>query len=124
MYLFTFHPQYQALVCKPCGYAVAPSCLASHTRTKHPNDACLDAGLPFSRSKKPAARLAKRLQEKFDILDPAVDKISVPLPTEAPVPALKLYRAYKCTRCGYVLPKGRQPRVADILISLQEINTL
>lgn len=108
MDLFVFYPQYQTLVCKQCGYAVAPSSLAGHISTKHPVDACRDAGLPFSRSKKPAARLAKRLREEFDILDPAKDKIPVPLPTEAPVPFLKLYRGYRCTRCDYVLPEGKR----------------
>jgi hypothetical protein len=131
-----FYSQYQTLVCKQCGYAVAPSCLAGHISTKHAVDACRDAGLPFSQSKKPAARLAKRLREEFDILDPAKDRIPVPLPTEASVPFLKLYRGYKCTRCDYVLPERkraqesvakhfnqrrlvprkprRQPRVADV----------
>ncbi|KAF2197629.1 hypothetical protein GQ43DRAFT_444085 [Delitschia confertaspora ATCC 74209] len=33
MDLFTFDPWYQVLVCKPYGYAVPPSCLASHVST-------------------------------------------------------------------------------------------
>jgi hypothetical protein len=36
MDLFIFYPLDQVLACKPCGYAIAPSCLASHVRTKHP----------------------------------------------------------------------------------------
>jgi hypothetical protein len=107
MDLFTFYPQYQVLACKPCGYAVAPSCLASHIRTKHPDDACRDAGLAYARPKKPAARLAMRLQAEYDILDPTMCSISVPSPTEPPLPDLKLHRGYKCSRCDYVLPKTK-----------------
>jgi hypothetical protein len=62
--------------------------------------------------------------------------ISVPPPSEPPLPGLKLHRGYKCSRCDYVLPKsktalesmaqhfnqhrrlprkpGRQPKIADI----------
>lgn len=66
--------------------------------------------LPFSRPKKPAARPTKRIRESYIILCPASDRKAVPLPTEAPVPALKLYRNYKCTRCDHVLPKGKRVR--------------
>jgi hypothetical protein len=76
MDLFTFNPQYHVLVCKSCGYAIAPLYLpevASHISAKHPNEACREAGLPYSRPRKPAARTVKRVQGKYSILDPAVD---------------------------------------------------
>ncbi|KAK7177604.1 hypothetical protein PSPO01_16345 [Paraphaeosphaeria sporulosa] len=107
MDLFAFHSRYQVLVCKPCGYAVAPSCLAGRVQTKHP-DACRDAGLPYTRPRKPASRLAKRLQEEYDLLDPTVCSVPIPRPAEPPVPDLKPCRGCKGTRCEHVLPEGKR----------------
>ncbi|KAF2008314.1 hypothetical protein BU24DRAFT_360180, partial [Aaosphaeria arxii CBS 175.79] len=138
MDIFAFYPQYQVLVCKRCAYAVAPKHLASHIKTKHPHEACHDAGLhpAHHRVGRLALMLAKRLQTRHDLLDPAVSKIPVPLPTERPLSDLKLYRGIQCSRCEYLLTKtkhtivlmgkhfnqhrllprkpGRQSKIADI----------
>jgi hypothetical protein len=92
MDLFTVYPQHQVLACKPYGHAIAPSCSASHIRTKHPDDACRDADLAYARPRKPAARHAMRLRAEYDILDPTMCSTSVPPPTEPPLPDLKLHR--------------------------------
>ncbi|KAK7177913.1 hypothetical protein PSPO01_16037 [Paraphaeosphaeria sporulosa] len=109
MDLFVFYPQYQVLVCKPCACAVPPLHLASHIKKQHAREACRDAGLDFSvsRSQRPATALARRLEEKYDILNPRTCKIPLPSPTEPPLPDLKLYRGYKCSRCTYILSKTK-----------------
>jgi hypothetical protein len=97
---------------------------------------CRYAGLSYARPRKPVVRLVIRLQAKYDILDPTMCSISVPSPTEPPLPGLQVHRGCKCSRCEYVLPKtqtalesmaqhfnqhrrlhrkpGRQPKTADI----------
>ncbi|KAH7399701.1 hypothetical protein BKA66DRAFT_383213, partial [Pyrenochaeta sp. MPI-SDFR-AT-0127] len=126
------------LVCKPCAHAVAPKHLANHIKNKHPFEASRDAGLDpaHNRPGRPALMLARRLQARHNLLDPAVSKILVPAPTEPPLSDLKLYRGIQCSRCEYVLTKtkyasevmgrhfnqhrlfprkmGRQNKVADI----------
>jgi hypothetical protein len=82
--------------------------LSQHISTRHSSEACRDAGLPYSPPRKLATRIAKRLQEKYGIFDPAVNSILVPLPTDPPIPYLKLYRGYKYTRCEYVLPEAKR----------------
>lgn len=109
MDLFTFLPQYQVLVCKSCACAVAPLHLASHIKKEHAREATRDAGLDFakSRASRPAITLAKHLQGKYDILDPRTHEIPRPSPTDPPLPELKLFRGYQCTRCEYVLSKSK-----------------
>ena len=107
--LFVFYPQYQVLVCKPCACAIPPLHLAKHIKKQHAREACHDAGLEFSnsRSQKQATALARRLQEKFDILNPRTCKIPLPSPTDLALPDLKLYRGYQCSRCLYILSKTK-----------------
>jgi hypothetical protein len=109
MDLFVVYPQYQVLVCKPCGFAVAPRHLAGHIKNRHARDACRDAGLDSvrARSRIPAVTLARRLLQKYDLLDPQTHKIPLPSPTEPPLPDLKLHCGYQCTRCEYVLLKSK-----------------
>jgi hypothetical protein len=90
MNLFTFHPQYQTLACKPCGYAITPSYLASHIRTKHPDDACCDTGLAYARAGKLTARLAMRIRVEFELFDPTMCSISVLPPTELLIPKCEI----------------------------------
>lgn len=97
------------LVCKPCACAIPPLHLAKHIKKQHAREACDDAGLEFSnsRSQKQATALARRLQEKFDILNPRTCKIPLPSPTDPALPDLKLYRGYQCSRCPYILSKTK-----------------
>jgi hypothetical protein len=50
--------------------------------------------------------LAALLQEKYSLLDPRHAQIPTPLPTEPPVPELKLYRGFRCSRCPKIMTKS------------------
>jgi hypothetical protein len=110
MDLFTYYPQYRVLVCKPCGYAVPPAHLESHINKNHPHDACRAAGVDpvHSRARKSAALLAGCLQEVYDPLDPSAAKIATPPATDPPIPTLKHYRGYQCSRCEHTLAKTKK----------------
>jgi hypothetical protein len=96
MDLFVVYPQYQVLVCKPCGFAVAPRHLAGYIKNRHARDACRDAGLDSvrARSRIPAVTLARRLLQKHDLLNPQTYKILLLSPTELPLLDLKLHCSY------------------------------
>jgi hypothetical protein len=112
MDLFIFYPRFSVLICKPCGFAVPPSHLRSYIVTRHSNDACRAAGLDpaYSKPGKPATTLADLLQEqeKHNLLDPRHVKIPIPSPTEPPLPELKLYRGYQCSRCNFVVTRTKE----------------
>ncbi|KAH5618970.1 hypothetical protein HBI23_245980 [Parastagonospora nodorum] len=109
MDLFVFYAKHQVLVCKPCAYAVAPLHLVSHIRSLHAHEACRDVGLDFAkfRVQKAAKIIADCLKEKYSLLDPRTYVISRPLPTDPPLPDLKLYRGYQCSRCDYVVSRSK-----------------
>jgi len=111
--LFNFYPRFGVLICKPCGFAVAPSHLGSHIAKRHGNDACRASGLDptYHKPGKPAAKLAAVLQEQYDLLDPRHAQIPIPPPTEPPLPELKLYRGYRCSRCDLVVTKTDEGRI-------------
>ncbi|PVH91080.1 hypothetical protein DM02DRAFT_372878 [Periconia macrospinosa] len=87
----------ELLICKPCGFAVAPSHLSEHIAKRHGNDACRAAGLDPTHRKprKLASTLAAALQERYAILNPRHTRIPVPLPTDPPLPELKRYLKIK-----------------------------
>lgn len=139
MDLFVFYAPSSVLLCKPCGYAVPPTALATHISNHHLIDACNAAtsSLASSKSRKPAKLLADYLCERFQLLDPATAKIPTPPSTDPPISDLQLHRGYQCTRCKFIrlrtktalkqmgthfnqhrlLPRkkgGRQERIADI----------
>jgi hypothetical protein len=105
MDLFTFYPPSSVLICKPCSYAVPPTTLSSHIRLHHLHDARYAAIDFFAapHSKNPATLLANYLCERYQLLDPATAKLPTPPATNPPIPELKLYRGYQCTRCSFVL---------------------
>ncbi|KAK7177715.1 hypothetical protein PSPO01_16237 [Paraphaeosphaeria sporulosa] len=106
MDLFTYYARYQVLVCKPCACAVVPLHLASQIKKEHAHEVCHDAGLDFAnyRARQPAVAIARRLQEKYNLLDPKTHRIPVRPKT---LPDLKLYRGYRCSRCEFVLSKTK-----------------
>ena len=105
MDLFIFYAKHQVLVCKPCAHAVAPLHLVNHIRSLHAHEACRDAGLDFAKFRvhKAAKTIAECLKEKYSLLDPRTQAIPRPLPTDPPLPDLKLYRGYQCSRCDYAI---------------------
>jgi hypothetical protein len=140
MDLFVFYAPSGVLLCKPCGYAVPPTALATHISNHHLSDArdAATSSLASSKSRKPAKLLADYLCERFQLLDPATAKIPTPPSTDPPISELQLHRGYQCTRCKFIrlrtktalvqmgthfnqhrlLPRkkgGRQGRVADVL---------
>lgn len=114
MDLFVFYAQYRVLVCKPCAFAVSPLRLASHIKNRHAREACHDAGIDFSisssRAQGSAVSLARRLHEKYDILDPSTCKVVLSSPTEPPLLELKLYRGHECSRCTLSLSAIKSAR--------------
>jgi hypothetical protein len=104
MDLFVFYAPSGVLLCKPCGYAIPPTALATHISIHHLIDACNAAmsSLASSKSKKPAELLANYLCEQFQLLDPATAKIPMPSLTDPPIPELQLHRGYQCTRCKFI----------------------
>jgi len=105
MDLFTFYPPSSVLICKPCGYAIPPTNLSGHIRLYHLDDARRAAtNFPLSlRPRNAANLLANNLHERYPLLDPATSKIPIPAAINPPIPELRLYRGYQCTRCNFVL---------------------
>jgi hypothetical protein len=105
MDLFVFYPPSSVLICKPCGYAVPPTTLATHIKVHHLDDARHAATNLFDapQSRNPATLLANYLCERYQVLDPAIAKVPKPPATNLPIPELKLHRGYQCTRCSFVL---------------------
>jgi hypothetical protein len=101
MELLIFNPLLGVLLCKPCGYAIPPTALATHIRVYHLNNACNAAtsSLAFPESKKPAELLANYLHEQNQLFDPATTKIPTTSLTDPPIPELHLYCGCQCTRC-------------------------
>jgi hypothetical protein len=96
MDLFTFYAPSSVLLCKPCGYAVPPTTLATHIRVHYLNDAryvVVNSLLP-SPLRKPADLLANYLLDQYHILNLATTTIPMPLATDSPIPELRLYRGY------------------------------
>jgi hypothetical protein len=96
MDLFVFYAPSGVLLCKPCGYAVPPTTLATHISLHHLSDArdAATSSLASSKSKKPAELLANYLRERFQLLNPATAKILTPPSTDPPILELQLYRGY------------------------------
>jgi hypothetical protein len=110
METFIFYRCYGVLICKPCRSAIPPSSLQSHIKSRHNDIACYVTGLDFNvyrKRTKPAEMLVALLQEKYSLLDPRHAQIPTPLPTEPPVPELKLYRGFRCSRCPKIMTKSR-----------------
>jgi hypothetical protein len=102
--LFVFYPPSGVLLCKPCGYAVPPTTLATHIRVHHLDDA-RNATINYqalSRSRKPAKLLASYLRERYHLLDSATTTIPIPLATDPPILELRFHRVYQCTRCEFI----------------------
>jgi hypothetical protein len=109
METFIFYRCYSVLICKPCKSAVPLSSLQSHVKSRHNGIACYVTGLnpnAYTKRTKPAEILAALLQEKYSLLDPRHAQIQTPLPTEPPVPELKLYRGFRCSRCPKIMTKS------------------
>jgi hypothetical protein len=90
MDLFVFYAPSGVLLCKPCGYAVPPTALATYISIHHLSNArnAATSSLASSKLKKPAELLANYLRERFQLLDPATAKIpTLPL-TDPPIPEL------------------------------------
>jgi hypothetical protein len=104
MNLFVFYTPSSGMLCKPCGYAVPPTALATHISIYHLSDArdAATSSLASSKSKKPAELLANYLRERFPLLNPATAKIPTPPSTDPPIPELQLHRGYQCTRCEFI----------------------
>ncbi|PVH90072.1 hypothetical protein DM02DRAFT_678816 [Periconia macrospinosa] len=109
MDLFVFYAKHQVLVCKPCACAIAPPHLVSHIRNQHGHEACRDAGLEFAKFRvhKAATVIAECLKERYNMLDPRTQSIPRPLPTDPPLPDLKLSRGYQCSRCDFALSRSK-----------------
>jgi hypothetical protein len=104
MNLFVFYTPSSVMLCKPCGYAVPPTALATHISIYHLSDArdAATSSLASSKSKKPAELLANYLCERFPLLNPATAKIPTPPSTDPPIPELQLHCGYQCTRCEFI----------------------
>jgi hypothetical protein len=109
MDLFTFHAKHQIIVCKPCACAIARPYLSSHTRNLHAHEPCRDAGLEFAKFpiNKAASIVAECLKERHSRFDPRTQRIPRPLPTDPPLPDLKLYRGYQCSRCDFAVSRSK-----------------
>jgi hypothetical protein len=103
--LFTFYHPSSVLICKPCGYAVLPTALSTYIKVHYLYDARHAATNLFDspQSRNPATLLANYLCERYQLLNPAIVKVPTPPATNLPIPELKLYRGYQCTRCNFVL---------------------
>jgi hypothetical protein len=80
MDLFAFYPPSSVLICKPCGYAVPPTTLATHIKVHHLHDARHAATNLFDapQSRNLATLLANYLCERYQLLDPAIVKLPTP----------------------------------------------
>lgn len=107
--VFVFNPQHRILICKPCGFAVAPQHLTAHIKNKHAEISGYDSGFEFavSRTKIPAVAISEALSAKYDLIDPNTQHIPRPLPSEPPIKHLKLIPGYQCTRCDFVRGKTK-----------------
>lgn len=104
MDFFDYREDHGILICKPCAFAVSPSNLRGHIATKHLKEArqaCMLNPL-LANATRPADALAAYLNQRFKILDPRNVIVSKLSPTAAPVPGLKLYRGFQCSRCDFV----------------------
>jgi hypothetical protein len=101
MGLFTFYAKHQVVVCKLCACAIARPHLSNHIKNLHAQEACRDAGLDSAkfRVNQAANTVTEFLKKRYSLLDPRTQRISGPLPTDPPLPDLKLYRSYQCS-CG------------------------
>ncbi|KAF2628300.1 hypothetical protein BU25DRAFT_458140 [Macroventuria anomochaeta] len=103
MDLFVFYPPSSVLICKPCGYAVRPISLYTHIRVHHLHDA-RDAATNL---------LAKYLCERYQPANLSTTKLPTPPATNPPIPELRLYRGYQCTRCSFVLrSEGKEAKAS------------
>ncbi|KAL4912955.1 hypothetical protein BDW62DRAFT_206027, partial [Aspergillus aurantiobrunneus] len=96
MDLFLYNPTYQIWVCTAprCRYAVAPSVLLTHLRTRHGSHP--SAATPALRE----AALAAMLQRPW--IDPAREASRFPAKGDPPVPGLPVYRGHACPHCPYI----------------------
>jgi hypothetical protein len=96
MDLFIYYAKHQVLVYELCAYAVAPLHLVSYIRSLHAHKAYHNAGLDFTKFRvyKAAKIIADCLKEKYSLLNPRAYVILQLLPTDPPLPDLKLYRSY------------------------------
>jgi hypothetical protein len=115
MDLFVFYPPSNVLICKPCGYTVGPISLSTHIRVHHLHDA-RDAATNFFAApelKTPAKLLAKYFCERYQPANPSTTELPTPPATNPPIPELRLYRGYQCTRCSFVLrSKGKEAKAS------------
>ncbi|KAL6228589.1 hypothetical protein BDW75DRAFT_246594, partial [Aspergillus navahoensis] len=96
MDLFIYNPTYQVWICTAprCRYAVSPSTLLRHLRTRHrahPSAATVALC---------EAALASMLQRPW--VDPWREPCRQPAPGDPPVPGLPVYRGYGCPHCPYI----------------------
>lgn len=109
MEIFVFYCYYGVPICKPCRSAIPPSSLQGHIKSRHNDIACYVTDLEpnvYQKRTKPAEMLTALLQEKYSLLDPRLAQIPAPLPTEPPVPELRLHRGLRCSRCPKIMTKS------------------
>lgn len=98
MDLFIYNPTYQIWICTGprCQYAVSPSTLLSHLRTRH---------LSHTAARTHAGRWETLKQmRKQPWIDPSQEARPIPSPPPGgpPVPGLPVYQGYSCPHCHYV----------------------
>jgi hypothetical protein len=109
METFNFYRCYNVIICKSCRSAIPPSSRQSHIKSRHNDIACYVTGLNpnvYKKRTKSAEILAALLQEKYSLLDLRYAQIPTRLPTEPPIPELKLYCGFRCSRCLKIMTKS------------------
>jgi hypothetical protein len=96
MDLFVFYAPSGLLLCKPCGYAVPPTALATYISIHHLSNArdAATSSLASSKSKKLAKLLANYLRKRYQLHNLVTAKILTPPLTDPPILELQLYRGY------------------------------
>ncbi|KAJ5104276.1 hypothetical protein N7532_004805 [Penicillium argentinense] len=91
---FRYLPEYQVLVCIPCGHAVPPAYLDTHLKGHRKEWLGLDSTMAIS-------VLKKQLQE-FTLADPSQQQIQIPSPSSLALPGLPVEEGIGCTQCQFV----------------------
>jgi hypothetical protein len=96
MDLFLYNPTYHVWICMAprCQYAVTPSTLLTHLRTRHGSHPTA-ATYPLRE-----AALGAMLQQPW--ADPAREPVRQPATGNPPVPGLPVYQGYGCPHCLYI----------------------
>jgi hypothetical protein len=107
--LFIFYAKHQVIVCKLYACAITCPHLSNHIKNLHAHEACRDAGLNFAkfRVNQAANTVAEFLKERYSLLNPRTQRISQPLPTDPPLPDLKLYHSYQYSYSNFTVSRSK-----------------